>query len=742
MNTFETNYLYSWEDVSRFKDYALSHPSPYVVLDTETDNKIEKLANLYGVGICFDDSEAFYIPIRKNTGELWWTPEQEEKIAKLIHYLARNKKLLGHNIIYDTLVLLYNWGFDVTPNIYSDTILQKHILDEERPFGLKEVGVKYLGPWADKAQEALYANIEKNGGRTTKENTDMYKADTDVLAEYCCHDVIITKKLFNIFEPRIEKEGLTQLFYKDEIMPLYREVTIPMKRRGFPVDVNYFQELNNNISQEIDNLQVEIQEVVKEITAPFCRQILEKDYPIKQTGSYPKFYAELHGITLPEKNGKVTLAKKEIEARKSEHPFFNWLLTGDTQGLPEESFVRAQEFWYLTDNPDTNYIFNLNSNNHLKHLFFEALGETPLSKTDTGEPQVDDDFLDSMKEKYTWVQKLVDFKKLQKLKSTYIEGILDRQIDGVVYSTFIQFGPPSGRYASRDPNLQNLPRVKDDDAGLSETVLKYVNSIKKGFVPGEGYKIVNADYSQLEPRAFAEACGDKLLQQVYHDKEDLYGSIAKNVWGLDCTANEVKKKYPEMRQKAKVIALAVVYGAESGRISKLMGITYDEAQEIIDDYLNAYEGLKSFMANQNKEVCTKGFVKTKFGRIRHLSQAKEIFDRYGHNIRDSKWAKKKGLGETHWKLKNMLNLAKNFPIQGVAAHVVNRAAIAIENKFKQLGIEGGLVAQVHDELTCIVREDQAEQARKIMKDCMENTTKLSVPLVAEPLIGDNWAESK
>lgn len=742
----ETNILYTWDDLIEFRDYVESSEFPYIVLDTETDNRIEKLANLYGIGIAFEGQEAFYIPIRKQDGSKYWSEYDEERIASWIQELCQSKKLIGHNILYDILVLQRNWGYDLTPYIYSDTILQKHAIDEERPFGLKEVAVKYLGAWADKAQDALYANIETNGGATTKENVEMFKANTEVLGEYCAYDCILTKQLFDIFEERIIKEGLSSLFYEEEIMPLYKEVTIPMKQKGFTVDIPYFTELDRTISTEIGKLQKTILEELFTEVNEYEEQLLNKDYPIKRTGLFPKYYAEFINFELPKnKNGAITLAKKEIEkfegSNSIERIFINWL-KGNREIENEELTKEIQRHWFFTENPEENSIFNLNSNNHLKWLFFDKLGETPLSTTETGAPQVDDDFLDSIKDSYPWVNKLIDYKKLSKLRSTYIEGVLERQIDGIIYSSFIQFGPPSGRYASKNPNLQNLPRVKEDDSGLSPLVLEYVNSIKKGFIAPEGYVIVNADYSQLEPRAFAEACEDPLLQYVFKNKEDLYGAIAKNIWNLDCTANEVKKKYNEYRQKAKIIALAVVYGAEAGRISKLMGITYNEAQEIIDNYLNSYPGLRFYMNNCNDQVCTNGYVKTKFGRIRHLPEAKRLYKYYGMKLLDGRWAKQNGLDEIRWKFKNNLNLAKNFPIQGVAAHIVNRASIAMSRKFSSIGLDATIVAQVHDEITCIAKKEEAEQVRAVMKDCMENTTKLEIPLIADPLIGANWAEAK
>ena len=126
--------------------------------------------------------------------------------------------------------------------------------------------------------------------------------------------------------------------------------------------------------------------------------------------------------------------------------------------------------------------------------------------------------LEGLSGQHPFCDKIIEYKKLQKLSGTYIDGILNREYQGIVYASFLMFGTTSGRFSSGDPNLQNLPRVKDEESNLSPLVLKYTNAIKKGFVAREGYKIVNADYSQLEPCAFAAACGDEKLQAVFHNK--------------------------------------------------------------------------------------------------------------------------------------------------------------------------------------------------------------------------------
>ncbi|HEY8366155.1 MAG TPA: DNA polymerase A family protein, partial [Bacteroidia bacterium] len=408
---------------------------------------------------------------------------------------------------------------------------------------------------------------------------------------------------------------------------------------------------------------------------------------------------------------------------------------------------KAQLALYFERNPESKTIFNLSSNDHLGHLIFDVWGHEPLETTKTGKNKLDDDYLETIKSNPV-IEKLIDFKKLNKLLSTYVDGILERQIDGIIYTSMLQYGTTSGRYSSTNPNLQNQPRIKDDESGLSELVLKYVNAIRAGFVSGKGYKIVNADYSALEPRCFSHVSGDANLINVWTKGEDIYSRVAidvfkvQNVSALKSEPNYLGKIKKEFRQKSKVFTLAVPYGAEESRISDEMGVSYQEARKIIQDYLGAYPGLRKYMATCNVNAKAKGQAISQFGRIRHLTEVKTIHTLYGDKILDYKYAKSRNLLDVRRTFKHGLNASKNFPIQSLAASIVNRAMIEVTKLFKLHNIDGYVALQVHDEITCIVREDHSEKAAELLKHAMEQTTKISVPLIAEPQIADNWADAK
>lgn len=764
---FDTFIIKDMSLFERLKTYASLVESDKLSFDLETNSKNEKTAEAWGIGLAFTVNKAFYIPFRNPDKTEFWSAEDRETILQWLIPTLVGKGLIGHNAIYDILVLEHNLNIKVADYLHADTILMRHCLNEDGPFGLKETAVEILGQWADLAQDKLKDEVIAVGGRWTKDEKDMWMASTDTLGEYCCWDVILTLMLFEKFSQDLATEGLEDLFYNKEVMPLYKEVTINMKRKGFPISIPYYKNLQSEINKEIDTIEKTIMTSIQKDIRGFEAQILNEEFPIKNTGNFPKAFADTLGVPLPvTKDGKVTLAKKAIEQQRKATPIFNnfydWIEKGGdvTSALPAtiatkvlfssgaDNPIRAAQEKLYFNKYETNKIFNLNSNDHLGKLICDIWGYSPLARTEKeGKPKIDDDFLDSIKNKPE-IAMLLDYKKLNKLQSTYVEGILDRQLNGFIYTSMLQFGTISGRYSSRDPNLQNQPRVKDEDSGLSPLVLKYVNAIRKGFIAGPGYKVVNADYSSLEPVCFAHVSGDEKLRDVFRKGEDLYSRVAietfnlTGVSALKSDPNYLGKSMKETRQKSKIFCLAVPYGAEAARISQEMGIDFKEANDIIENYLNGFPELRKYMNRCNYTAKTTGIAKTEFGRIRHLKEARSIYTLYGDNILDYKWAKKRGVEDIRRKFKNSLNNSKNFPIQGLAAHIVNRAMIATSRAFIKNNIDGYIALTIHDEITCIVREDQTELAAKLLQDCMENTIKLTVPLSAVPIIGDNWGDSK
>jgi DNA polymerase-1 len=242
---------------------------------------------------------------------------------------------------------------------------------------------------------------------------------------------------------------------------------------------------------------------------------------------------------------------------------------------------------------------------------------------------------------------------------------------------------------------------------------------------------------------------------MYQKGLDFYSQIAIDVFGLEeysadpKAPNFLKKKNPKQRDKVKEFALAVIYGANAWRISQVLKISPQEAQRIIDQYLDTYPKLKDYMLNQENSAIEHGIVKTKFGRIRHLPRARDLHRIFGKKIFNKKemvidHGEEKGIS-LYYEFRNQMNNAKNFPIQGTGAHVTNAAVIKLAKLFQQHSIDGHIALNIHDEIVTYVRVDQVELAAKLLQDSMENnwaTSKIDIPILAEPMFGNNFAEAK
>jgi DNA polymerase-1 len=343
------------------------------------------------------------------------------------------------------------------------------------------------------------------------------------------------------------------------------------------------------------------------------------------------------------------------------------------------------------------------------------------------------------------------------MKGTYIDGLLGRTIGGKLYTSFVQFGTTSGRFASRNPNFQNFPTAqKTDTKGMNAELAQHkkemdeiVNSIRKGMVAGKGYKIIGADYSSLEPHIAAYVSGDKDLIDIFVQGKDFYSAIAIKQFDLGhLSAFKDDENYlgnldKATRNKTKTYSLATFYGASAPRISQVLNCSKEEAQELLDGYLDAFPGIRSFIEDTHRQCNYYGKVHTLFGRVRHLPEARMLYKTYGSDLTNFMWAQKRGLLDERKIYRNLLNNSVNFQIQGMAAHVINRAMININRALKLNNIDGHICSTIHDEVLVRVAEGQAEEAAKIVQECMENAIELDpIKLKATPIIGDSYGDCK
>ena len=386
-----------------------------------------------------------------------------------------------------------------------------------------------------------------------------------------------------------------------------------------------------------------------------------------------------------EKNG----VKVEAEALK---------LYGDQLG---DKIVELEKEIY----EDANETFNINSPKQLGVVLFENMKIPGGRKTKTGYSTAAD-VLEKLAPEYPIVAKILEYRQLTKLKSTYADGLAGYiQEDGRIHGKFNQTVTATGRISSTEPNLQNIP-----------VRVELGRMIRKVFVPEEGYVFVDADYSQIELRVLAHCSGDEQLIKAYREEADIHRITASQVFHVPF--DEVTDL---QRRNAKAVNFGIVYGISSFGLSQDLSITRKEAAKYIEDYFHTYPGIKTFLDDAVAHAKENGYVKTLFGRRRPVPE-----------LASSNFVQR-SFGE---------RVAMNAPIQGTAADIMKIAMIGVNKRLKEQKLKSRLVLQVHDELLIEAYHAEIDTVKEILREEMEQAASLDVPLEIDMHTGNNWYEAK
>lgn len=351
--------------------------------------------------------------------------------------------------------------------------------------------------------------------------------------------------------------------------------------------------------------------------------------------------------------------------------------------------------------------FNLNSPKQLGEILFDKLGLPVIKKTKTGY-STDAEVLEKLAPYHEIVQFILEYRQLAKLQSTYVEGLLKEIMPrtGKVHTYFRQTVAATGRLSSQYPNLQNIPIRLEEG-----------RKIRKVFVPSEeGWFILAADYSQIELRVLAHISGDKGLQEAFLHDMDIHTKTAMDVFGVG--PDEVDAN---MRRSAKAVNFGIVYGISDYGLSQNLNITRKEAARFIEQYFDAFQGVRRYMDDIVKDAKRDGYVKTLLERRRYLPE----------------------INASNFNLRSFAErTAMNTPIQGTAADIIKLAMVKMDKALYEHGLKSRMLLQVHDELVFEVPPEELDIMKKLVPDTMENAIKLSVPLKAEVSSGVNWYEAK
>ena len=349
--------------------------------------------------------------------------------------------------------------------------------------------------------------------------------------------------------------------------------------------------------------------------------------------------------------------------------------------------------------------FNINSPKQLGVILFEKLGLPCKKKTKTGY-STNADVLESLRPHHPIIDKILYYRKLAKLKSTYADGLLKViAADGRIHTSFNQTETRTGRISSLEPNLQNIPIRTELGSRLREY-----------FTAQEGYTLIDADYSQIELRVLAHLANDENMINAFNEGKDIHTITASQVF--DMPENMVTS---QMRSRATAVNFGIVYGIGAFSLSQDIGVSVAEAKKYIEGYLQTYSGVREFMKKAVETATEKGYSETIFNRQRplpELSSSNKMLKSFGERV------------------------AMNMPIQGTAADIIKIAMIKVYKRLKAENFKAKLILQVHDELIVEAPKDEAERVKSLLADEMQNAVNLRVKLIADANIGENWLKAK
>jgi DNA polymerase-1 len=570
--------------------------------------------------ICFDtettginalDSEivALSLTWEKGSGYLVSFPESRDetiKLLEIIRPLLENPDILkiGQNLKFDIQVLA-NYGIEVKGPFF-DTMIAHYLLEPDMRHNMNLLSEVYLS--------YSPVHIESLIGEKGHSQKNMRAVPVEKLKEYAVEDADVTLQLKSFFEPRIKKEGLSDVASRIE-MPLIR-VLAEMERNGVILN----------------------KEVLKEITADL--------------------------------RGDIITLEKEI-----------YKLAGTE--------------------------FNISSPKQLGDILFVRLKLDDKARiTKTKQFVTNEEILQRLTSKHPIVNKVLEYRGLKKLLSTYVEALpelIDRKT-GRIHTSFNQAVAATGRLSSNNPNLQNIP-VKDERG----------REIRKAFVPAEGHIFFSADYSQIELRLIAHLSMDKSMIADFLSGNDIHAATAAKIFGV-----EIQNVTREMRNRAKTANFGIIYGISSFGLSERLTIGRKEAKELIDGYFSSYPGVKAYMEESIRKARDKGYVTTMFGRRRYC---RDIHSR-NQVVRG-----------------NAERNAINAPIQGSAADIIKIAMVRIHDRLKSEKFRSKMILQVHDELIFEVPDQELERIKTMVLFEMSNAAILDVPLKVDWGTGKNWLEA-
>ncbi|MEK9497221.1 DNA polymerase I [Photorhabdus sp. P32] len=454
----------------------------------------------------------------------------------------------------------------------------------------------------------------------------------------------------------------------------------------------------------------------EEIAGKGKNQLTFNQIPVEQAAMYAAEDADvtllLHRVMWPQLEKEPTLEKVFL---KTEMPLVMVLSRMERTGVLIDADILAEHSKEITARLDelekeahelAGEVFNLASPKQLQTILFEKLQLPVVKKTPNGAPSTNEEVLEELADTHALPKVILEHRGLAKLKSTYTDKLpqMVHPLTKRVHTSYHQAVTATGRLSSRDPNLQNIP-VRNEEG----------RRIRQAFVAPESYRIMAADYSQIELRIMAHLSQDQGLLKAFAEGQDIHRATAAEVFGLP-----LEQVTSEQRRSAKAINFGLIYGMSAFGLSRQLGIPRGEAQRYMDLYFERYPGVLAYMERTRKQAEEQGYVETLDGRRLYLPDIKS------RNAMRRKAAEREAI---------------NAPMQGTAADIIKKAMIAVDDWIVSEAPKVCMIMQVHDELVFEVHESQLEYAEQKIRELMEKSMVLDVPLKVDVGIGDNWDQA-
>ena len=544
-------------------------------------------------------------------------------------------------------------------NYHSSKILGMAIYNEDNSFYIPFEILEKKHDFLDKLKYTY--DYKKNYVALKKHNINILNTNFDTmiagyLLEYNIkEDISYLANSFNYNIPFYD-----EMYLKNKSKSLYEEEDIKKKAKAALLKAKFIYETKNIFEEKLK--EEKLLDLFEEIEMPLSKVLGDMEY---------------NGVLIDQNELNKLGEEFKIKIELLEQSIYN----------------------------DAGEKFNISSPKQLGEILFDKL-QLPHGKKNKSGYSTSIDVLNKLLGKHPIIEKIIEYRTINKLYTTYVEGLKNAICrDGKIHTIYTQTLTRTGRLSSIEPNLQNIP-IRNEYGAL----------IRKAFIPSENGIIMSGDYSQIELRILSHMANIDSLKKAFYDNIDIHTKTASDIFKIP--TDLVDKK---MRRIAKAVNFGIIYGISSFGLSENLHIRPKEAKEFIDSYLQTYPGVKQYMDDTIKKAYEDGYVRTLFNRKRTIGELQNK----NYMIRQS--------GE---------RIALNTPIQGTSADIIKKAMIEIAKKLEQEKMQTKMIIQVHDELVFDVPNNEKEKIEKIIKDIMENVCELSVPLNVEIAYGKNWREAK